>query len=388
MVNPLRVIRRFAECFGDSEGVHIFRAPGRVNLIGEHTDYNDGFVLPVAIDRTAIIVGRPREDRTVCVYSINLEQTDSFDLDLPPAIQRGHWMNYIEGVARVLQSKGYELQGVDMVLESDVPVGAGLSSSAAIEIAAAFTLLLLSGKSIDRREIALACQQAEHEYTGANVGIMDQFISAMGEEKTALLIDCRSLEFEKIPVDTKDYALMICDTGVKHDLAASAYNDRHRECEEAVKILSESLPSIQALRDVSMRQFRAYEDHLPETLRKRAHHVIWENERTLAAASALRLRDFDQLGKLMYASHQSLKDDYEVSAPELDILVDLASTIPGVLGSRMTGGGFGGCTVSFVQRERVEEFSELMTRVYKEKTGRDLTIYNCEIIGGAEEILL
>ena len=170
---------RFAECFGNSEGVHIFRAPGRVNLIGEHTDYNDGFVLPVAIDRDAIIIARPREDGMVCVYSINLDQKDSFDLDQPHAIQRGHWMNYIEGVARVLQLKGYKLQGVDMVLESDVPVGAGLSSSAALEVVTAFTLLLLSGKSIDRREIALACQQAEHEYTGANVGIMDQFISAM-----------------------------------------------------------------------------------------------------------------------------------------------------------------------------------------------------------------
>jgi galactokinase len=365
-----------------------FRAPGRVNLIGEHTDYNDGFVLPVAIDRSAIVAACARKDSKVNVYSINRKESGAFDLATADEIKRGNWMNYIEGVARVLQSKGYILRGADIVLESDVPVGAGLSSSAALEIATAFTLLTLSNESIDRPEVALVCQQAEHQYTGANVGIMDQFISAMGEEKTALLIDCRSLEFRRIPVDMADRALMICDTGVKHDLAASAYNDRRRECEEAVKVLKQSLPGIKALRDVDMREFQAYEGTLPETLRKRARHVISENTRTLAAATALELRDFDNLAALMYASHESLKNDYEVSAPELDVLVETTRTIPGVFGSRMTGGGFGGCTVSFVLRERVEEFSTRMIHTYKKKIGRDLTIYNCKIADGAEEVIV
>ena len=387
MVNPERVRSAFAGQHGSAERVRIFSAPGRVNLIGEHTDYNDGFVLPVAIDRDTVIAARARKDSTVTVYSINRNESGAFDLAKPGEIRRGYWMNYIEGVARVLQSKGYRLHGAGIVLESDVPSGAGLSSSAALEIATAFTLLSISDESIDRPEVARACQQAEHEYTGANVGIMDQFISVMGEEKTALLLDCRSLEFRLVPVDTSSHALMICNTGIKHDLATSAYNDRRRECEESVKILKRSLPGITALRDVEMREFRAYEDTLPETLRKRARHVISENERTLEAASALEHRDFDHLATLLYASHESLKNDYEVSAPELDLLVDTARTIPGVFGSRMTGGGFGGCTVSFVMRERVQEFSERMTRVYKEKTGRDLAIYNCEIVGGAMEIV-
>ena len=366
--------------------IRFFRAPGRVNLIGEHTDYNDGFVLPVAIDRSTIMAARIREDNIVRAYSINQEDWGEFDLTMPGPNRRGYWLNYIEGVARVLQSNGHLLRGVDIILESDVPVGAGLSSSAALEIATAYTLLSLSNETIDRREMALACQRAEHEYTGANVGIMDQFISAMGEENTALLIDCRSLEAKKISVDTSDRALLICDTGVKHDLAASAYNTRRRECEESVEILSKSLQGIKALRDVSLKQFHAYEDTLPDTLRKRARHVISENERTLAAAAAIESRDFDKLSTLMYASHESLKNDYEVSAPELDLLVDTARTIPGVQGARMTGGGFGGCTVSFVKRDFISMFSDRMTSVYREQTGLPLVIYNCEIVKGAEEV--
>ncbi|HWF43989.1 MAG TPA: galactokinase [Candidatus Kapabacteria bacterium] len=366
--------------------IRFFRAPGRVNLIGEHTDYNDGFVLPVAIDRATTIAARIRKDNIVRVYSVNQDDWGEFDLTLPGPIRRGYWLNYVEGVARVLQSNGHVLRGADIILESDVPVGAGLSSSAALEIATAYTLLSLSNETIDRREMALACQRAEHEYTGANVGIMDQFISAMGEENTALLIDCRSLDAKKIHVDTSARALLICDTGIKHDLAASAYNTRRHECEESVEILSRSLSGIKSLRDVSLRQFHAYEDTLPETLRKRARHVISENERTLTAASAIKSGDFDKLSTLMYASHESLKNDYEVSASELDLLVDTARTIPGVQGTRMTGGGFGGCTVSFVKHDFISMFSDRMANIYTEQTGLPLAIYNCEIVNGAEEV--
>jgi len=386
MVNPESVRSEFAACFGDAEGVRFFRAPGRVNLIGEHTDYNDGFVLPCAIDCDTVIAARPREDSIISAYSTNLHEEGSFDLAHAAEIRKGYWLNYIEGTARVLERKGFKIGGADIVLESDVPVGAGLSSSASLEMAVAMTLVRLGNQPIDRKRMALACQEGEHEFTGAMIGIMDQFISAFGEEGMALLLDCRSLETVSIPVSLEHHALILCDTGVQHDLAASAYNDRRNECKEAVKKLSEFIPGIRSLRDVSEAKLRAFGGELPDVLFRRARHVISENTRTLAAAQALRDRNFDVLSELMYASHESLKMDYEVSAPELDLLVDTARTIPGVFGSRMTGGGFGGCTVSFVERDRVEEFTLRMKAAYKQGFGRDLSIYNVKIVRGAEEL--
>jgi galactokinase len=222
----------FNATYGSDDGLRLFRAPGRVNLIGEHTDYNDGFVLPVAIDREVLIAARVRDDRTVRVHSVNFGEHGSFDLDTPHPITRGNWLNFIEGTARVLEKRGDLLVGADIVIESSVPVGGGLSSSAAVETATAFTMLSLARVPVDRKQMALACQQAEHEYSGANVGIMDQYISALGEEEHALLIDCRSLESTPVDVDSSDYALIVCNTGVKHELGTSAYNYRRRECED------------------------------------------------------------------------------------------------------------------------------------------------------------
>ncbi len=386
MVNPESVRSEFSGRFGTAEGVRLFRAPGRVNIIGEHTDYNEGFVLPCAIDRDTVVAARPRTDSIVSAYSVNLGEEGSFDLAHPHEIKKGKWLNYVEGTARVLAQKGFRIGGADIVLFSDVPVGAGLSSSASLEMAVATALVRMGNQPIDRERMALACQEGEHEFTGAMIGIMDQFIAAFGEEGEAILLDCRSLEATPIPVDLGSHALLICDTGVKHDLAASAYNDRRKECQDAVSILSEYLPDIRALRDVTAKQFAAYEFSLPPLLLKRARHVITENARTLAAAQALRDSDFDLLSALMYASHESLKNDYEVSSPELDLLVDTARTVPGVAGSRMTGGGFGGCTVSFVERDRVEEFALRMKAAYKQGFGRDLSIYDVKIVRGAEEI--
>jgi galactokinase len=386
MVDPKRVRKAFADRFGSDAGVRLFRAPGRVNLIGEHTDYNDGFVLPVAIDRDTVVAARPREDSTITAYSVNREDQGSFDLSQNPVIRKGYWLNYVEGTARLLQRHQYASMGADIVLESDVPSGAGLSSSASLEIAVALALTSLAHQPIDRKQMALACQEAEHEYTGAKIGIMDQLVSATGQRGAAILIDCRTLGTEAISIDLSDHALMICDTGVKHDLAASAYNDRRRECEESVAILKEHIPGIRALRDVSESQLTSFASFLSLTQLKRSRHVITENARTLAAAEALRDRDFDRLSWLMYASHESLRDDYEVSSPELDVLVETSRRIPGVFGTRMTGGGFGGCTVSFVRRERVEDFCEDMTEAYLKQVNRDLKIYNVEIVRGAEEV--
>ncbi|HEY3876205.1 MAG TPA: galactokinase [Candidatus Kapabacteria bacterium] len=386
MVNPKEVLAAFEERFGSPDGVRLFRAPGRVNLIGEHTDYNDGFVLPVAIDLDTVVAARPRNDSTIFGRSVNSSKEGSFDLERPAPIQHGNWLNYVEGTARMLQKQGFHISGADLVLKSDVPIGAGLSSSASLEISVAMALVLLGHQPLDRREMALAAQQGEHEYTGAMIGIMDQFISAMGEEGFALLIDCRTLETEEIPVDTRKHALLVCDTGTKHDLAASEYNKRREECAEAVREIQKLLPNVQALRDVSVKQFREIETTLPAILRKRAGHVITENARTLAAAEALRRGSYEEMGELMYASHESLRNDYEVSTKELNFLVETSRSIPGVFGSRMTGGGFGGCTVSLLLSERKEEFFDRMKQAYRKGVGRELTIYAVSTANGAEEI--
>jgi galactokinase len=385
MVNPDHVQLAFSDRFGTAEGVRLFRAPGRVNLIGEHTDYNDGFVLPCAIDRDTVVAARPRTDSVISAYSINLHKEGSFDLGQPAEIRKGYWLNYVEGTARVLRRMGFTIGGADIVLESDVPVGAGLSSSASLEMSVATALVRLGGQPMDRKRMALACQEGEHEFTGAMIGIMDQFISAFGEAESALLLDCRSLETTAIPVDLEQYALLICDTGVKHNLAASAYNDRREECRQAVACLSVEIPGIRALRDVTMEQLAAYASRLSPLLLKRARHVVAENARTLAAAQALLDGNYEELSKLMYASHESLRKDYEVSAPELDLLVETSHMVPGVFGMRMTGGGFGGCTVSFVTPDRVEEFTYRMQAAYEKGFGRNLSIYNVKIVRGAEE---
>jgi len=368
------------------DGVRLFRAPGRVNLIGEHTDYNDGFVLPVAIDLDTLVAIRPRNDSIISVYSVNRSERGEFDLEQPKEIERGNWVNYIEGTARRILKKGHSLVGADIALESDVPTGAGLSSSASLEIAVGIALLTISGEQVDRKELARAAQEGEHEYTGALIGIMDQLSSALGDENSALLIDCRSLDINYIWIDVTKHALMICNTGVKHDLATSAYNDRRRECAEATSIIGHYYPNVISLRDVTETQLMHVRDKMSPMLFRRARHVVTENHRTLAAAEALRNRNFDRLSELMYASHESLKLDYEVSAPELDLLVDTALTIPGVYGTRMTGGGFGGCTVSFVVRDRLLDFTERMKSIYKRETGRNLEIYQPEIVRGAEEV--
>jgi galactokinase len=366
----------------------LFQAPGRVNLIGEHTDYNEGFVLPVAINYATVVAGALRDDRVVRVCSLDVNEEFAFDLNGSALHRQGSWLNYVEGVARSLEVVGIRLKGADLLIQSDVPIGGGLSSSAALEISAGIALSSLCELKIDRIALAKAGQRAEHEYVGAKVGLMDQLTSAFGIRDSALLIDCRSYEINAIAMDTSSIAIVVCDTNVKHKLSASEYNTRRAECEQAVEILKAFLPGIKALRDVSVNEFQQYEQKVPEPINRRCRHVITENARTLAAAHALRKNRIEEMGELMFASHRSLKDDYEVSCRELDLLVELAANTDGVIGARMTGGGFGGCTVNFVRKNAVEQFRHIISRKYQQATDLAPTIYQVEPSDGAAEITL
>lgn len=364
---------------------HTFRAPGRVNLIGEHTDYNDGFVMPAAIDRSVYVTVWSREDRKLAIRSENFGDQVEFDLDEPNPEPRGHWSDYVVGVAVMLERAGYRLPGAHLQIRGEVPLGSGLSSSAAIEVATACALAANAHAKIDRRELALLCQKAENEFVGAHVGIMDQFVSLFGEAQRALMLDCRSLEFKLLPLpDTVN--LVICNTMVKHALASSAYNERRAQCEAGVKQLARWLPNVTALRDVTLEELEEFGQDLPEVVYRRCRHVITENARVLAAAESLAKRDLHRFGELMRGSHFSLRDDYEVSSTELDLMVELAFMSDGIYGSRMTGGGFGGCTINLVDAEYVDEVTSFIARQYEHITKLKPEIYICEASNGAEEL--
>ena len=384
-VDSLQLKSEFAEIYGREP--RLFRAPGRVNLIGEHTDYNGGFVLPMAIERGTTVAAAVRDDRKIRILSVNVNEAGEINLDAPEKTRRGTWLDYIEGMARILERRNIILRGADLLINSDVPSGAGLSSSAALEIAVGLALSEISASPIGKVQLALAGQAAEHEFVGAKVGIMDQYISALGRKNHALLIDCRSLEAEQIPFAAQDSVIVICDSKVKHKLAASEYNTRRAECEKAVEILREFLPGITQLRDVGIRDFERYAAHLPEIIRKRCRHVVTENERTLSAAEALKKSDLNEFGRLMWLSHASLRDNYEVSCRELDLLVEIASQCEGVLGGRMTGGGFGGSTVNLVQRGSVENFTKRISDEYRRRTNNETAVYVSNAADGAKELI-
>jgi galactokinase len=376
----------FRRLFGGGGEPRCFRAPGRVNLIGEHTDYNGGFVLPMAIDRGTTAAAAPRAGRRVRAHSVNLGSTAEFDLDRPGPPRRGVWFDYVEGVAQSLLRRGVRLGGADLVIESDVPAGAGLSSSAALEVSAGMALAAVSGQCVSLEELALAGQEAEHTYVGTMCGIMDQLTAACGREGHALLIDCRTLKTTPIPLDTSETAVVVCDTRVKHELASSAYNERRADCERGVELLSRVLPGITALRDVSVEDLEKYGRLLPETVLRRCRHVVTENARTLEAARALRAGRMEGLGRLMWQSHESLRDDYEVSCAELDALVEIAAGVRGVAGARLTGGGFGGSTVNLVRPDALPEFARTITEEFARRFGHAPVVYVSEAGGGAREL--
>jgi len=368
-----------------------YQAPGRINLIGEHTDYNAGFVMPAAIPFCTTVAIAPRTDGRLRVHSTNFGETLETDLAglKAAAAPRGrdtHWSDYVHGVAQALQRHGVALSGSDLLIHGEVPIGSGLSSSAALVVSVALALSAQAGTAIDRVTLALLCQRAENDYVGMRCGVMDQFASACGRAGHALWIDCRSLERELLPLDQGAVGavrLVICNTMVRHRHAGGEYNLRREQCEQGVRSMAREVPGITSLRDVSLEMLRALKTALDPVVYRRCRHVVTENDRVRAAAAALEAADLPRFGELMRGSHQSLRDDYEVSCDELDLMVRLAEPIDGVYGARMTGGGFGGCTVNLVRADAVHRFTALIAENYSMATGLDPGIYVCETADGA-----
>jgi galactokinase len=375
--------KAFVSLFGGSP--RIFRAPGRVNLIGEHTDYNDGFVMPAAIEFFTWVAVATRSDRKLVMNSENFPGQLEFDLDRVQGRGGHHWGDYVAGVARILEAAGHRIPGANLLIRGNVPIGAGLSSSASLEVAVAASLLDLAGKTVDPKELALLCQRAENEFVGARCGIMDQFVVSHGRHGQALLLDCRSLAYRLLPLSGSPH-LVICNTMVRHSVASGQYNSRRAECDEGVRLLAKCRPGIKALRDVEPSEFTELAGELPPVVMRRCRHVISENARVEKAADTLERGEAEMFGKLMAESHASLRDDFEVSCPELDLMVELASNVEGVYGSRMTGGGFGGCTVNLVRAEHVEKFKAVVTREYASATGTTPEIYVCSTTDGVTRV--
>ncbi len=374
-----KVHTQFEAAFG-APPAFIVRAPGRVNLIGEHTDYNDGFVFPMAIDRAAWIALRPRSDKRVLALSLDMDDRREYKLDDLRRPRQNQWIDYLIGVAWALQERGYALRGWEGVVAGDVPIGSGLSSSAALELAAARAFHAVSGFQWDAAAIALACQAAENNWLGVNCGIMDQMISAAGIKDRALLIDCRSLKTNSAPLPAGT-AVVILDTGTRRGLVDSAYNERRAQCEAAARHFG-----VSALRDIDLPTFEQRASELDSLTRSRARHVITENARTLRARDAMDAGDADSLGQLMIESHISLRDDFEVSSPALDAIVDCANADGACYGARMTGAGFGGCAVALVNAADAAGFVERVTACYTAATGIQPALYITRASAGAEMV--
>lgn len=380
VVASAELASRFEEMFAARPKV--FQAPGRVNLIGEHTDYNDGFVMPCAIGFSTWVAIAGRADHKLVIRSEDFPEQFEFDIGNLPQHGSGLWCDYILGVAVTLKSAGYPLQGANLLVHGEVPIGAGLSSSAAVEVASALALMSLNGSMFPMPDVARICQRAENVFVGARVGIMDQFISCLGKAGHALMLDCRSLDFQYIPVPNS-VRLVICNTMVKHEHASGAYNRRREECDEGVKLLSKSYPSIRALRDVSVDELEKHAGDLPEIIYKRCLHVVRENQRVLDSAEYLKHNDLGGFGRLMAESHASMRDLYEISCREVDIMVEIANGLPGFRGGRMTGGGFGGCTVNLIDNAEAQSFSKEIASRYQQATGIKPDIYVCTPSNGA-----
>jgi galactokinase len=379
----LQVQKKFKELYG--ENPMLFRSPGRVNLIGEHTDYNEGFVLPAAVDKAIYIALSPRKDRKCFLFANDLNQSHEFHAsDLVKSEKR--WPNYIMGVVDQIQKAGHVIPGFNCVFGGDIPIGAGMSSSAAIEAGLAFALNKIFGLNIDRLDLVKLSQKAENEFVGVRCGIMDQFINIFGKPKKVLKLDCRSLEYTYFPFEREDLKIVLCDTQVPRALASSEYNIRRQQCESGVKLLQKYAPSIKSLRDVSLELLEAHQQEFDSIIYKRCDYVIRENLRVETACKDLERGDFHSFGQQMYDSHAGLRDGYEVSCRELDILVEAASEVEGVLGARLMGAGFGGCTINLVEEEAVENFSEKVSAGYQAKTGRESKIYVTRLLSGTEQI--
>lgn len=383
MTDLARLKEKFAEKFGGEP--RIFRAPGRVNLIGEHVDYNDGLVLPIAIDRYCYVLARARGDTTLRVHSEQFGETMEHALGAPRD-DAHHWSDYVRGVAWALAETGAQIRGADVFISSEVPVGGGVSSSAALEVASAFALLGASDQQLDLTALACACQRAENEFVGMRCGLMDQLTACFGRKYHALRVDCRTLDIEPVPLDESQVRVVVANTMVKHALAISEYNARRQECEAAVRCIQTQRSSVRSLRDVTWHEIELLSATWPENLRRRARHVTTEIARVPAAVEALRRGDWEAMGRLMEASHASLDADYQVTSPELNTMVALACELPGYCGARMTGGGFGGCTVNLVRAENTAAFATELAARYEKARGRRPDVYLCCTADAAAEI--
>src|SRR5687768_9949501 len=379
------LIQREPAAAHDPGAIEVVRAPGRVNLIGEHTDYNDGFVLPAAIDLEIRMAVIPTTDRRVEITLLADGTTSGFDLDAIPG-RRGHGIDYVAGMAWALAAAGLRLRGLRAVLASDLPVAGGLASSAAVDLASASALLDPSsrpGSDGQRMDLALLAQRAENEHVGVRSGLMDQFASSLGRAGAAMLLDCRSHDYRAVPLPLAENALVICDSAAPRRLAGSAYNERRARCEQAVAIIGAEVPGVRSLRDVDEEILASFADRLDEETRRRVQHVIRENARVNACVAAIEAGDLDAVGRLFAESHRSLRDLYEVSSPALDALVEIAASVPGTVAARMTGAGFGGCTVNLVARDALERFRDTIARDYPARTGLQARVMAVQPAAGA-----
>ncbi len=379
------VLEKFKELFGDTEGVNVYFAPGRVNMIGEHTDYNGGHVFPCALSIGTYAAARKRNDSKLNFYSINFEESGIMESDIndiKPEDAAG-WTNYPKGVIWAFAERGMKVDcGMDFVIYGNIPNGSGLSSSASLEVLTGFALRDLYGFDVTNTDLALIGQFSENNFNGMNCGIMDQFASAMGKKDHAIFLNTADLSFEYAPLVLEDAKIVVTNSNVKHSLVGSEYNVRRTECETALKELQEVI-DIKTLGDLSEEEFEANKSAIKDEVRiKRAKHAVYENQRTIKAVEALKNNDIEAFGKLMNASHVSLRDDYAVSCDEIDVLVEEAWKIDGVVGSRITGGGFGGCTVSIVKNDAVEEFKEKLGKAYMERVGKEASFYLVDIGNG------
>ena len=380
---------KFKELFGGEGDIDAYFAPGRVNLIGEHTDYNGGHVFPCALTIGTYGIIRPRADRKLRFYSVNFSGLGIIETSLDELVpeEAADWTNYPKGVMWTFEKRGYHLPtGADILIYGDIPAGSGLSSSASLEVLTGLMLRDTFGFDISMVDLALIGQYSENNFNGMNCGIMDQFASAMGKKDCAIFLDTATLEYEYAPIKLPDAKIVITNSKVKHSLVSSAYNDRRRECETALKEL-QAVVDIKTLGDLTEEQFEAHKDAIQDPVcRKRAKHAVYENQRTIRAVDALKANDIETFGRLMNETHISLRDDFEVSCAETDLLAELAWQVPGVLGSRITGGGFGGCTVSIVKNESVDLFIQSLDRPYEEKTGHKAEFYVVDVGDGAHAL--
>lgn len=375
------IIKLFRERFDSQSEPAVYRAPGRVNLIGEHTDYNLGFVFPIALEMACYAAIVPAQHGQLRVYSSDLQEERSIGItEIPSASTKNDWSDYVIGVAQQLTKAGVDVAAADLLIHSEVPVGSGLSSSAALEIATASALL--GSRSLPKLDIALLGQRAESQFVGVPVGIMDQYASVFGREHAAIQIDCRTLDHEYVPLP-EDVRILAVNSMVKHELGTSAYRQRVNECRQAVEAIRGSGANVSSLRDVPLSLFEKVQDQIPEVPRRRARHVISENQRVLDFADTARAGDLRGMGRLFLESHRSMQRDYEISCEEIDFLVDTATAIPGVYGARMTGGGFGGCTVNLVAPEAVETFIPYLRTAYVERYRKEPVFYDCKPAAGA-----